>query len=52
MKNLINSLALLFISTSAIAAEIPPRGTIPEPGTYALLAIGAVALFVANRRKK
>ena len=33
------------------AATIAPPGAIPEPSTYALLGIGALALVVAYRRK-
>ena len=38
------------IPTMATAAAVP--GSVPEPETLALLAIGAVALIIAKTRKR
>lgn len=55
MMRLTSFLALCAYISTSWAGDIGPGtgpGTIPEPGTYALLGIGAIALFIANRRKK
>lgn len=54
MKHLLNSLILMVVSTTVYAGgfEPPPPTAIPEPGIYALLAIGAIGMFIARKRKK
>jgi hypothetical protein len=51
MKYLLNSL-ILMLSSTVVYAGSPPTGQIPEPGIYALLAIGALGMFIARKRKK
>jgi hypothetical protein len=52
MKYLLNSLILMLGSTVAYAGDTAPPQTVPEPGIYALLAIGVVGMLIARNRKK
>jgi hypothetical protein len=52
MKYLLNSLILMLGSTTVYAGVDTVPGRLPEPGIYALLAIGAIGMFIARKRKK
>ena len=53
MKHLLKSLILMLSSTAVYAGGLQGDFvTVPEPGIYALLAIGAVGMFIARKRKK
>lgn len=51
MRHLFSVAALFAVATPAFAEFIPPNA-VPEPGSLALLAIGAVGAMVALRKKK
>jgi hypothetical protein len=54
MNKLLVACALMVVGTAAFAAgnEPPVGGTVPEPGTLALVALAVVAGVVARRGKK
>ncbi len=49
MRTLLSIAVLMSAATSAFAA---PVGQVPEPEVLGLLAIGAIGMLVALRRKK
>ena len=42
----------LLISSAKATPVQPPTDTVPEPSTYALLALGTVVMLIICRRKK
>ena len=48
----LTAILLSLTSLSAFAGVAPPVGTVPEPGTLALLAAAGVAGFLIKRRGK
>lgn len=50
LSTLLSTAALLVVSTAALAYPQEPNA-IPEPETYALLGLAAVAFAVARRKK-
>ena len=56
MKRVKALLAITPIAMMPIAAlagfTTPPRGSVPEPETLALIGIGVVALIIAKTRKR
>jgi hypothetical protein len=52
MRKLFSAAVLLIVSVPAFAAITPGSvGQVPEPEALALLAIGAVSMVVARRKK-
>jgi hypothetical protein len=46
-------LAIAIASSTAFAGAVPPSNEVPEPGTWALIALaGAIGVVVARNKRK
>jgi hypothetical protein len=52
MRTALLRIAILSLTAPAVFAQTLPDASIPEPGIWALIGIGAAAFLIGRRNKK